>query len=105
MANQDYTGEVIGGCRLDKKLGQGGMGSVYLATQLSLERPVALKILSPELAQTGRDFIARFRREARAVATLGHPGVIEVHDMGEDQGFFYIIMEFADGGSLTKRIA
>jgi serine/threonine protein kinase len=80
-------------------LGQGGMGVVYKARQIRLDRLVALKILPPEL---GRDpaFAERFGREARALARLSHPRIVGVHDFGESSGLFYLLMEFVDGVNL-----
>jgi tRNA A-37 threonylcarbamoyl transferase component Bud32 len=82
-------------------LGQGGMGAVYKARQVKLDRLVALKILPPA---AGRDpaFAARFAREARALARLNHPGVVGLHDFGEAGGLSYLLMEFVDGGSLRQ---
>ena len=84
-------------------LGQGGMGVVYKARQVRLDRLVALKILPPEL---GRDpaFAERFAREARAMARLAHPRIVGVHDFGQSGGFFYILMEFVDGLNLRGLI-
>jgi hypothetical protein len=80
-------------------LGHGGMGVVYKARQVRLDRLVALKILPPEL---GRDpaFAERFAREARALAKLTHPRIVGVHDFGESGGLFYLLMEFVDGVNL-----
>jgi serine/threonine protein kinase len=80
-------------------LGRGGMGVVYKARQIRLDRLVALKILPPEL---GRDpaFAERFAREARALAKLAHPRIVGVHDFGQSRGLFYILMEFVDGLNL-----
>ncbi len=80
-------------------LGHGGMGVVYKARQLRLDRLVALKILPPEL---GRDpaFAERFAREARALARLSHPRIVGVHDFGEAGGLFYLVMEFVNGLNL-----
>jgi len=80
-------------------LGQGGMGVVYKARQVRLDRLVALKILPPEL---GRDpaFAERFAREARALAKLTHPRIVGVYDFGQSGGLFYILMEFVDGLNL-----
>ena len=80
-------------------LGQGGMGVVYKARQVRLDRLVALKILPPEL---GRDpaFAERFAREARALARLSHPRIVGVHDFGESGGLFYLLMEFVHGVNL-----
>jgi hypothetical protein len=85
-------------------LGQGGMGAVYKARQVKLDRLVALKVLPPEV---GKDpaFAERFTREARALARLGHPHVVGVHDFGESGGLFYLLMEYVDGGNLREAMA
>lgn len=82
-------------------IGQGGMGFVYKVRQPSLDRTVALKILSPEL---GRDpaFAERFAREARVLGKLSHPNIVAVFESGESGGFFYLIMEFVDGVNLRQ---
>jgi tRNA A-37 threonylcarbamoyl transferase component Bud32 len=80
-------------------LGQGGMGAVYKARQPKLDRLVAVKILPPEW---GKDpaFAERFAREAKALARLTHPHIVAVHDFGETDGLFYLIMEYVDGANL-----
>ena len=82
-------------------LGQGGMGVVYKARQIALDRFVALKILPPEV---GRDaaFAERFAREARALARLNHPGIVAVHDFGQVDGLFYFVMEYVDGANVRR---
>jgi hypothetical protein len=82
-------------------LGQGGMGAVYKARQLKLDRFVAIKILP---AEWGRDpaFAERFTREARALARLAHPHIVAVHDFGEAGGHFYLLMEYVDGVNLRQ---
>jgi tRNA A-37 threonylcarbamoyl transferase component Bud32 len=82
-------------------IGQGGMGAVYKARQLKLDRFVALKVLPQEW---GRDpaFAERFQREARALAKLNHPHIVAVHDFGEAGGHFYLLMEFVDGANLRR---
>src|SRR5262249_34166984 len=84
-------------------LGRGGMGAVYRARQTRLDRLVALKVLPLE---AGRDpsFAARFGREARTLARLGHPCIVGIHDFGEADGLFYLLMEYVDGGSLRERL-
>jgi serine/threonine-protein kinase len=86
----------IAGYRLIEKVGAGTMGTVYKAKQLSLDRVVAIKILSPHLARQ-EDYVQRFLREARAVAKLNHPNVISGIDVGEAAGVRYFVMEFASG--------
>src|SRR5689334_17963000 len=82
-------------------LGQGGMGAVYKTRQLKLDRVVAVKLLPPEW---GRDpaFAERFAREARALARLSHPHIVAVHDFGEADGLFYLVMEYVDGANLRQ---
>ncbi len=90
---------LLGDFRLLKKLGQGGMGAVYQAEQISLERPVALKIMSKKLA-ADTHFIQRFYREARLLAKLDHPNIVHGYAVGEEHGYHYCAMEYVDGGSL-----
>ena len=80
-------------------LGRGGMGLVYRARQVRLDRDVAVKLMSPELA-SDPEFAERFEREAKALARLHHPGIVGVHDFGEAAGVYYIVMELVDGPSL-----
>jgi len=92
--------EIAGRYRLDRRLGAGGMSTVFLANDTVLERPVAIKLLAEHLAED-EDFVARFRREALAAARLQHPNVVQVFDSGEDPGSHrhYIVMEYVDGPS------
>ncbi len=96
-------GFFLGECKILDRLGAGGMGKVYLAEQLKLGRQVALKVLPAKFAQDP-DYLARFRREARAAAGLKHPNVVQVYDVGEDAGTHYIIMELVRGTNLRERI-
>ncbi len=91
------------GYRITERLGKGGMAHVFLATQNSFERPVAIKILSPALAVEPR-FAEQFMREARTVASLNHPHIVPVYDVGEFEGYYYLSMEYVTGGSLKTRI-
>jgi hypothetical protein len=93
----------VGGYRIERLLGRGGMGTVLLATQESLNRPVALKLLSPRLAADA-EFVMRFQKEARAAAALSHPNVVVVHDVGEADGLHFLSMEYMDKGSLEERL-
>src|SRR5689334_4912882 len=98
------TGEVLDGkYQLDKQLGQGGMGAVYLATHLGTKRPVALKVIAPQF-MANAEFVERFRREAEAAGRLRHPNVVNVTDFGFAQvgrdTVAYLVMEYLDGGSL-----
>ncbi len=93
----------VPGYRVIKELGQGGMASVYLAEQVSLERMVALKLMSAKLADDPT-FTTRFLREARIAARLSHPHIITVHEVGVHGAQHYICMEHHDGGDLKDRI-
>jgi serine/threonine protein kinase len=88
-------------------LGRGGMGAVYKALQTSLDRLVAIKILSGSLQEKEESgFTLRFKNEARAMAKLNHPGIVSVYDFGETpSGLLYIVMEFVDGTDVSKMIA
>ncbi len=101
----DLLGRVIGGrYRLGALLGQGGMGVVYTATQESLARPVAVKVLQPALAQN-LDAVARFRAEAERAGRLAHPHIVQILDFGhETDGSAWIAMELLSGSSLAARI-
>src|SRR5271154_6416492 len=85
---------------LTHSIARGGMAEVFLARDRLLDRPVALKILFPELS-VDRAFVERFRREAQAAANLSHPNIVPVYDWGEDDGTYFIVMEFIDGRSLS----
>ena len=92
------TGTLSGRYEIGDRLGSGGMSSVHMATDLTLERTVAVKILAEHLSDDER-FVARFRREALAVAKLIHPNIVQVYDTGVDEGRHYIVMEYVDGRS------
>src|SRR5580658_4593785 len=81
-------------------IARGGMAQVYRARDRLLDRPVALKVLFPELS-VDRAFVERFRREAQAAANLSHPNIVPVFDWGEDSGTYFIVMEFVDGQPLS----
>jgi hypothetical protein len=87
-------------------LGRGGMGAVYKGTQKSLDRPVAIKILSAELDEREQGFAERFKNEAKAMGQLNHPGLVAVHDFGvAEGGLLYIAMEFVAGTDVSRMIA
>jgi eukaryotic-like serine/threonine-protein kinase len=86
---------------LGDRLGSGGMSTVYMATDLVLERTVAVKVLAEHLSDDEK-FVARFRREALAVAKLIHPNVVQVYDTGVDAGRHYIVMEYVEGRSVAQ---
>src|ERR1700676_2777820 len=86
---------------LSHLVARGGMAEVYRARDQLLDRPVALKVLFPELS-VDRSFVERFRREAQAAANLSHPNIVPVFDWGEDSGTYFIVMEFIDGRPLSS---
>jgi eukaryotic-like serine/threonine-protein kinase len=92
------SGVLSGRYEIGDRLGSGGMSSVHMATDLILERTVAVKILAEHLSDDER-FVERFRREALAVAKLIHPNIVQVYDTGIDEGRHYIVMEFVQGRS------
>ena len=94
----------LGDFRLLKKLGEGGMGTVYKARQVSMDRDVALKVLPKNLAKD-KDFVERFYREARSSAKLDHPNIVRGIAVGEEKGFHYFAMEFVDGDTCEKLLA
>lgn len=91
------------GYELERLLGRGGMGEVWRAKQVSLGRTVAVKLLPEDLAQD-REFVARFEKEATALASLSHPNIIQIIDRGEAGGHYYFVMEYVDGKSLRERM-
>jgi eukaryotic-like serine/threonine-protein kinase len=97
-------GTVLSGrYKLEAKLGSGGMSTVYLARDTTLDRQVAVKVLHREMSEQA-DQLERFRQEARAVAKLSHPNVVAVIDAGEDGGHPYIVFEYVEGETLKQRI-
>jgi tRNA A-37 threonylcarbamoyl transferase component Bud32 len=103
LATSLIGARLSGRYRLESKLGSGGMSTVYLARDETLERWVAIKVLHREISDQP-DQIERFRREARAVAQLSHPNVVAVIDAGEDGGYPYIVFEYVEGETLKQRI-
>src|SRR5918996_1077396 len=95
---------VFAGYRIEGLIGRGGMGVVYRATQLALDRRVALKLVAPELAADG-EFRERFKRESRLAASIDHPNVITIHEAGEADGQLYISMRYIEGTDLGALIA
>ncbi len=97
-------GTVLSGrYRLEAKLGSGGMSTVYLARDQTLDRQVAVKVMHREMSEQA-DQLERFRQEARSVAKLSHPNVVSVIDAGEDGGHPYIVFEYVEGETLKQRI-
>src|SRR2546422_2485108 len=97
------AGTRLGRYEIRSKIGEGGMGEVYLAQDTKLERKVALKILPADVG-TNRDRMERFIREAKSAAALSHPNIAQIFEIGEDAGTHYIAMEFIDGQTLREKI-
>src|ERR1035437_6999619 len=106
MICPDFAGQILDGkYQITRELGRGGMGTVYLATHLGTERPVAVKIIAPQYMKRV-EFVERFRREARAAGRLRHPNVVNVTDFGfadsNDGQVAYLVMEYLDGCTLGE---
>jgi eukaryotic-like serine/threonine-protein kinase len=99
----DLVGQRVGHFRIEERLGEGGMGVVYRATDEQLRRPVAIKVLSE--ATRDDEGHARFLREARSLAAITHANIASIYEVGEDSGRAYIVMEYVAGESLRQRIA
>jgi len=97
------SGSTFASYRIESLIGRGGMGVVYLAHDPSLERPVALKLIAPELVQD-KEFRARFLREPRLAASLDHPNVIPIYEAGELEDQLYLAMRYVKGTDLRELI-
>src|SRR5438045_3708952 len=95
------VGSEFAGCRIEEVAGRGGMAVVYRATQLALERPVALKLIAPEYARD-EEFRTRFRSETVIAASIDHPNAIPVYEAGERDGVLYLMMRYVDGTDLRS---
>jgi serine/threonine protein kinase len=107
MNADDLCGTVLGTCTLQKVIGRGGMGAVYLAQQSRPRRQVAVKVLLPittlqQHQQTA--FLERFRRESDAAASLEHPNITPIHEYGEREGLAYLVMAYVSGGTLRDEL-
>ena len=102
-SKDDLIGRTLRGCLIDRKLGEGGMGAVYHAKQLSLDRSVAVKVLPVDLARN-KNFIQRFEREAKSLARLNHPNILQIYDFGDDPqlGLYFMIIEYVEGLDLGE---
>ena len=102
--NSLAPGSIIAGYRIERELGRGAMAIVYLATQLNLERLIALKVLTQELA-ADEEFVGRFMNEAKAAGKMSHPNIIQAYDAGVAEGdVYYFAMEYVEGEDLDARI-
>src|SRR3954447_25313083 len=103
MADQVEIGQVFAGHRIEGEAGRGGMGVVYVATHLALNRRVALKLITPELA-ADEGFRERFKQESMTAASIDHPNVIPIYHAGEEDGKLYITMRYVEGTDLREMI-
>src|SRR5690349_4252371 len=97
-------GRRLGPYEIGSPLGVGGMGEVYRAKDSKLDRDVAIKVLPESLARDP-EALARFEREAKAVAALSHPNILAIFDYGSEDGLAYAAMELLEGGTLRERLA
>jgi len=100
-ANDPHTGRRLSHYLLERRIGTGGMGEVYLAQDLALGRPAAVKLLRPDLAA---DLPALIRREARTFARLQHPWIATFYEAGEADGLAFLAMEYVDGETLREKL-
>jgi hypothetical protein len=98
------SGALLGPYEVAERLGRGGMSEVYLGRHTRLNRPVAIKVLAAAIAGHA-DFRERFEREARAVAALSHPNIVQVYDFGDVDGLYYMVMEYIGGSDLAQHLA
>jgi serine/threonine protein kinase len=104
MALPSWIGRSLGGrYQIESLLGQGGMSAVYKATDPNLKRVVAVKLIHPHLSSDPQ-FVQRFEEEAKAVASLRHPNIVQVFDFNSDQGVYYMVLEFVPGETLHDRL-
>ncbi|HSB90880.1 MAG TPA: protein kinase [Anaerolineales bacterium] len=103
MATQDLIGRTLGKYQILARLGRGGMAEVYKAFQPSLDRYVAVKVLHSFMAED-KEFLGRFRREAKNVAALRHPNIVQVFDFDVQDELYYMVMEYLDGPTLRTRL-
>ncbi|HEY9233190.1 MAG TPA: protein kinase, partial [Blastocatellia bacterium] len=97
--NASLLGQAIGAYRVERQIGRGGMGEVYLARDTRLDRPVAIKLL-PASFNHDSDRVRRFQQEARAASLLNHPNIVTIHEIGESAGRRFIVSEFVEGKTL-----
>src|SRR4029453_1538885 len=103
VTTDSRVGTEIAGYRIESVLGRGGMGVVYVARPPRLDRTVALKVVSPELAEDPK-FRDRFVRESKLAASLEHPNIVPIHDAGEEDGVLYLAMRLVQGTDLKSLI-
>jgi serine/threonine-protein kinase len=101
MDIEQLVGTRLGNYEIESLLGRGGMGVVYKARQISLNRSVALKILSPDLSSDS-SFVKRFKREAEAIAQLDHSNIVHIHDIAKAKSFHFFSMQYVEGRNLAE---
>ncbi|GEM_PF-2600586 len=104
MSEDDYVGRTIGQYRIERKIGEGGMGAVYFAVHVTLEQERAFKVLPDRLVKEVPEFVDRFLREGRAAASVDHVNVVRIHDAGQVGSTYYLAQEFVRGSTLADRI-
>jgi serine/threonine-protein kinase len=100
---KSLAGSRLGKYEIQAEIGKGGMGVVYLGHDPLLDRKVAIKVLAPHLVWE-EDFVERFLREARTAAKIKHPNIVTIYDVGQEGEWFYFVMEYLDGQTLTEVI-
>ncbi len=96
--------KTIGQCRIEKKIGEGGMGSVYLGRHKTLDIPRAIKLLPKHIDLKDPEYSQRFFREARIAARLRHPNMVQVHECGAEEGYYYLIMDYVEGPTCRELV-
>lgn len=102
-SSEDLTGKQFGDYKITGEIGRGGMAIVYKAHQISLDRPVAIKIIPRALIEEP-DYLERFKREASGAANLNHPNIVSIHGFGQFNGTYYYVMDLVHGETLNKLI-
>src|SRR5512139_151257 len=102
-AMDHLVGQNLGRYKILSLLGEGGMGAVFKGRDETLKRDVAIKVMSPQLARQ-TNFQERFLQEARTVARLSHPNIVQIYDFGQEENQLYIVMEFIPGKSLQQHL-
>src|ERR1044071_2350825 len=96
----EWIGKTVGKVRIEKEIAKGGMAEVYLGTHLTLDRPVAVKVMH-SYVEADEDLKSRFQREAKVVAALRHPNIVQIYDFDTADGHPYIVMEYIRGPTLA----
>ena len=100
----DEMPESVGQCRVERKIGEGGMGSVYLGRHKTLDIPVAIKLLPKHIDLKDPEYSQRFSREAKIAARLRHPNLVQVHDYGAEAGYYYLVMDYVEWPTCSEEV-